>query len=532
MKIRLFISSLPILATGILALFFSACANELDISPINPQADLEFSKDEVFAKIYATLGTTGQQGPWGDGDVAGIDEGTSAFYRLISTLNELPSDEILCSWNDVGIPEMNFMNWGSSHSMIEGLYGRLMFDVTICNHFLTLTAEDEHSETLRQRAEVRFIRALNYYYLMDMFGNPPFVETVSSKLPEQIERADLFAYIERELKDIERDMYEPTEAPFGRADKAALWLLISRLYLNSEVYTGTARWREALQYAEQVINSGYRLCNEYEHLFMADNDENPEAVQEIILPIRQDGINIRTYGGSLFPIASTRTSGMVPWGSTEGWGGMRARKALVEKFFPHGDAPVGASKEEMMAAAGDRRALFYSGGYIQDNGVRDKNCTLTITNVNDFKEGFSIVKWSNNRSDGQAAQDPQWADTDIPFFRLAEAYLTYAEAALRCGENVEQALVLVNHLRERAGAQPLEVLTLDDVLDEKCREFYFEGQRRIDLIRYGYFTSATYLWDWKGGKASGTGVSEDYNLFPIPVSDIINNSNLKQNPGY
>lgn len=259
MKNRSFISSLPMLAIGIFALLFSSCANELDISPINPQADLEFSKDEVFAKIYATLGATGQQGPWGDGDVAGIDEGTSAFYRLISTLNELPSDEILCSWNDVGIPEMNFMNWGSSHSMIEGLYGRLMFDVTICNHFLTLTAEDEQSETLRQRAEVRFIRALNYYYLMDMFGNPPFVETVSSKLPEQIERIDLFAYIEKELKDIESDMYEPTEAPFGRADKAALWLLMSRLYLNSEVYTGTVRWSEALQYAASIPVTAYAM---------------------------------------------------------------------------------------------------------------------------------------------------------------------------------------------------------------------------------------------------------------------------------
>ena len=90
----------------------------------------------------------------------------------------------------------------------------------------------------------------------------------------------------------------------------------------------------------------------------------------------------------------------------------------------------------------------------------------------------------------------------------------------------------VNLLRKRAGATELVTLTLDDILDEKCREFYFEGHRRTDLIRYGYFTSGTYLWDWKGGQSDGVAVDTNYNLFPIPVSDIINNPNLKQNPGY
>lgn len=516
----------------LLVFLFSSCANELNIGPINPQIDLTFSKEDVFAKIYATLGHTGQEGPYGNGDVAGIDEGTSAFYRLIVTLNEFPSDEVLCSWNDVGIPEINFINWGSSHNMVEGLYGRLLFDVTICNHFLEQTEGFSDSETVRQKAEVRFIRALNYYYLMDLFGNPPFVQKVSTDLPLQIERSNLFVFIENELNDIEADLFEPTQAPFGRVDKAALWLLLSRLYLNAEVYTDIPKWGEALKYADKVISSGYGLCSNYEYLFMADNGENAETRKEMILPIRQDGIKIRTFGGALFPIASTRASGMVPWGTSEGWGGVRARKALIDKFFPYNNAPVGTSKEEMMVAAKDRRALFYSGGYVNDEGNRDRDCTVNITNVNNFKEGFSIVKWSNNRSDGKAAQDPQWVDTDIPFFRLAEAYLIYAEAAVRLGQNEDEALRKVNLLRKRAGATELVTLTLDDILDEKCREFYFEGHRRTDLIRYGYFTSGTYLWDWKGGQSDGVAVDTNYNLFPIPVSDIINNPNLKQNPGY
>ncbi len=525
-KLRLFTKLL------VLACLLGSCANELNIGPINPQVDLTFSKENVFMKIYATLGHTGQTGPYGNGDVAGIDEGTSAFYRLIVTLNELPSDEVICAWNDVGIPEVNFINWGSSHNMVEGLYGRLMFDVTICNHFLEKTDGTDDQETIRQRAEVRFIRALNYYFLMDLFGNPPFTEKVSADLPAQIQRTDLFVYIENELKAIESDLFEPTKAPFGRIDKAALWLLQARMYLNAEVYTETPQWNEALAYADKVIGAGYGLCDEYEHLFMADNDENASSRKEMILPIRQDGIMIRTFGGTLFPIASTRASGMVPWGSSEGWGGIRARKALVNKFFPAGNAPVGVSKEEMMEVAKDRRALLYSGGYINSNGDQDRNCTVEITNVNNFKEGFSVVKWSNNRSDKKPAQDPQWADTDIPFFRLAEAYLIYAEASLRSGQQTDEALKKVNTLRRRAGATELAKLTLNDVLDEKSREFYFEGHRRTDLIRYGYFTPGTYLWDWKGGEANGTAVSTNYNLFPIPISDINNNPNLKQNPGY
>lgn len=504
-----------------------SCVNDLDISPINPQASASFSQDEVYAKIYATLSLTGQQGAAGNGDVAGVDEGSaSPFYRMILTAYEYPTDEVICSWSDSGIPDFYQMNWGSSNLPLTGFYSRLMFDVTLCNHFLEQTDALTDEKTIRQRAEVRFIRALNYYYLMDAYGNPPFTEIVSlTEDPKQIQRADLFAYLETELKNIEDDLVAPRNGEFGQVDQVCVWMLLSRMYLNAEVYTGTAKWGEAITYANKVIGSGYELADNYADLFMADNDENEDAMKEIILPLRLDGANARSYGGAQFAIAATHTAGMTSWGTSEGWGGVRARKALVNKFFPNDDAPLLVNEIQMVAAAGDDRALFFS-------GTEDNTRTLEINDPYTFKQGFSIAKWTNVRSDGQPSHDATWVDTDVPFFRTAEAYLTLAEATLRNGGSQKDALNAINVLRRRAHAEELSSITLDEILDEKAREFYFEGQRRTDLIRYGYFTGVDYLWDWKGGVKNGTSVNSQYDVYPIPSSDINVNENLVQNKGY
>lgn len=509
-----------------LTLSVTSCVGDLDVTPIDPSVTQEFNQDGVFAKIYATLALTGQEGPAGNGDVSGIDEGTSAFYRLLFTVNEYPTDEAICSWSgDVGVPEMNSISWGSSHPMLTGLYGRLYFDITLCNHFLEMTADQTDEKSIKQRAEARFIRALNYYYLMDIYGSVPFTEVVAVEPPQQIARADLFNYIESELEAIEADMFDVAEAPYGRADKAANWLLRSRLYLNAQVYTGTPQWNEAADYAEKVMNSGYTLAPVYSHLFMSDNDGSStvnQAKQEIILPIFQDGVQTVSYGGSLFLVGATHVEGMSNWGTTEGWGGVRARKALVEKFFPNSDPPMDADETGMTAAAGDDRALFFAGG----------DRTLEITDVYTFKEGFSVAKFSNLRVDGGQTTHAKWTDLDIPFMRVGEAYLIYAEATLRAGGSSSVALTTINNLRARSNATALDAISLDEILNERARELYFEGHRRTDLIRYGYFTSNSYIWDWKGGAAAGTAVSSIYNLCPIPSTDLNANPNLVQNPGY
>lgn len=507
------------LMAGLLSL--GSCTDDLNVTPIDPSLSSDFEQDNVFYKIYATMALTGQKGPDGNGDVSGIDEGTSGFYRLIWNLNELPTDEALCAWGDVGIPDLNFGDWSASHNQVEGLYNRLFFDVTLCNHFLEKTEGLTDAKTVRQRAEVRFMRALNYYYLLDMFGNVPFALQVSTTAPTQIKRADLFNFINSELAEIEPDMYEPKQAPYGRADKAANWLLRSRLYLNGEVYTGNAHWDEAASYAKKVIDSPYTLVDNYRYLFMADNDAGSpnNAKDEIILPIAANSTSTRSWTTSFFAIASTHMMDMPDFGMTDGWSGNRARKALVEKFFPNG-VPGNADLTDL-STVGDERALFFA-----------KDRTMEITAVDQFTQGFSVAKFTNKAVDPNYPTDSKYPDTDIPFLRTAEAYLTYAEASLRAGGNQAEALDAVNTLRLRANAELFTSIDLDKVLDEKAREFFFEGQRRTDLIRYGYFTGSTYMYDWKGGAINGQTVPSRANLYPIPTSDIIANGTLTQNPGY
>ncbi len=529
----------------------TSCVNDLNVTPIDPSSIQTFDQDAVFAKVYASLALSGQQGPSGKGDLSGVDEGTSSFIRLIWNLNELSTDEAICSWGDPGIPELNFNKWTASHDQVNGIYARFYFGVSLCNLFLQETASMTDAKTVKQRAEVRFLRALNYYYLMDLFGNVPFTEVVSLDPPKQISRADLFAWIETELKTIEPDLSAPRTGSYYRVDQAADWLLLARLYLNAKVYTGTANWSDAKIYAKKVMDSGYTLNPSYAQLFMADNagtfdNSTNTAPQEIILPVACDGVQTRSWGNSLFLIASTHTTGMPGWGTTQGWGGNRARAALAKKFFPNGltnddlSGQIIKTKDGksdsiyngniLPLKAGDKRAMFW-GWDVADSKSTDP---VTIVNYAIYKQGLSVTKFTNLRFDGKSTSDPLYTDSDVPLFRVAEAYLTYAEASFRLGDDPTIALTTINQLRDRtSGSAPaLTSINLSGILDEWSREFYFEGRRRIDLIRFGDYGGSDYTWDWKGGTATGTKFSSIYNLFPIPSSDMNVNPNLTQNPGF
>ena len=499
---------------------------------------LPFVQDITFQKMYSTLGLTGNQQPAGDGDVANMDEVTTSFVRQIWNLNELSTDEAMCAWGDTGLPELNFNQWTTTLDQAKGLYKRLYFNISVCNHFLIKTAVFSDANTHRQRAEARFLRVLNYYYLLDMFGNVPFTE--SETLPvttPQIQRANLFNYLNKELAACESTMYSPkaSDKTYYRVDVTANWLLRSRLYLNAEVYTGTARWDSAAIYSKKVIDSGYTLCPVFRQLFMADNAGTVDgstvnkAPNEIIFPVYCDGVNATSWGSSLFLIASTRTNGMVNWGSNAGWSGNRARAALVKKFFPTGSTFFTDASDlttAILASMKDARALF---------DKKSVSSSLDITTTSNFREGYQVIKYTNVRADGGTTSDPQFVDMDIPLMRAAEAYLNYAEAVTRGASAIfgYAAVDAVNALRTRAGAPVFSTLTLQNIIDERAREFFFEGYRRTDLIRFGQFGgSSSYVWDWKGGVAAGTNFNPYRNVFPIPQSEIDANSNLIQNPGY
>ncbi|MGL5957042.1 MAG: RagB/SusD family nutrient uptake outer membrane protein, partial [Phocaeicola sp.] len=375
------------------------------------------------------------------------------------------------------------------------------------------------------RAEARFLRALYYYYAMDLFGNIPFITELSDKNPPQATRKEIFEFIEKELVGYGSEagcleaMKEPRTNTYGRVDKAAGWLLLARLYLNAEVYTGTPQWEKAVENAAKVIASPYKLSTEYRNLFMGDNNENG-AQNEVLLPILQDGVDTQNYGGTFFLIASTRSEDMGESNTSENWAGNRARHDMMKKFFPNGTAPE-KNENEMIAAAQDKRALFF--------GEKRK---IAVDTVSIFTNGYSCAKFTNLRTDGEKGKDNKFVDMDFPLMRLAEAYLTLAEAKTRLGK-LGEATSAIDALRTRAGANKKDQYTLDDICDEWSREFAFEGRRRMDLIRFDKFGgNNNYMWEWKGGIKEGTNFNKTKNIYAIPTREIEANSNLTQNPGY
>lgn len=539
----------------------TSCINDLNISSIDPQSSSSYGDMELLAKIYGTLGLTGQRGPAGNGDISS-DEGESGFYRTTFNLQELCTDECVWAWQtDADIPQITNIEWTSSSPRVQWAFQRLAFDVTLCNFYLTNTEEKaEDPQYKLYRAEVRFLRALHLWYFLDLWGKAPFKTTYDIyELPVEKAGKELYDWIDRELTEIEPQMAEVGEfnnsSNFGRADRGAAYMLHARLALNSEVYTNGAvkDYQKAIDYCN-LLEGKYELSTAdkngytgYEQVFMADNDENPQAMKEIILPIRQDGVKTKCYSGSNYLVSSTRITGMPYMGTNNGWSCNFARAALVKKFFSNlDDCPLatekapdnsteadiialdeaaGTTTKDVQRKANDDRALFYSGC---GGGLR----SIEFEQITGFNSGLSIVKWSNIRTDGAPTSHVEFPDVDIPLIRYAEMYLTRAEAKYRLTGDPQQARADIEVLRNRAGASTPATITEQFIIDEWCREFYMEGRRRSDLNRFGLFTGDKYIWDFKGGVAEGKSVADYFKVYPIPADDIRGNENLSQNEGY
>ncbi len=509
--------------------FFVSCNKDLNHLPTNGlTADSVYSTPQGYtlalAKVYGSYAQTGNNGS-GSGDIQGIDAGTSDFFRLFWCAQELSTDEAVISWGDAGIQDFHFMNWSSSNQFTQGLYYRSMYQITLANDFIRQASDanlasrgitgSDADNIKTYRAEARFIRAYQYWVLMDLFGNPPFVTEKDQigDIPKQIKRKDLFDYVVSELKAIEPDLKAPMTNEYGRADQAADWALLSRIYLNAPVYADTTDYNDAVTYAKKVIDAGYSLTSNYDWLFLADNYKN---TNEFILTINYDGTHTQGYGGTTFLTHAPVGGSMTPskYGINGGWAGARTTKNLPNLFPDYtGDM--------------DTRADFYTNGQ-----------SLEINDITSFTDGFAVTKFKNITRDSANGSSLDYSDVDMPIFRLPEMYLNYAEATLR-GGNGDKALALqyINNLRERAygnasGDINAGDLTLDFILNERGRELYWEGYRRTDLVRYGEFTSSSYLWPWKGGVKSGTGVQSYRNIYPLPLTDVQANPNLVQNPGY
>ena len=506
----------------------TSCVQNLDVEPHDENKVMDFDQDAVFSKCYATLALTGQQGPAGSGDVDDIDEGTSAFIRMVWELQEFPTDECWVGWNDPGLPEVRTITWNSLNQLVQGLYYRFYFNITLCNHFLE-NATDA-GEGVDQKAEVRFLRALNYYYLLDMFGGVPFADKVNAQKKPQYTRVQLFEWLEAELKDLEQALPETRKNDF-RVDKYAAKMLLARMYLNSEVYTGNPQWQKASDYAKEVMNGPHKLhtnslggvYSAYQEMFMGDNYRVlGGASGEGLLNIYQDGINAQCWGGSTFLVAACRDKNVyVNPATSEGWSGFRCSPEFVAKWTDLSkSAQILKNEFDMPKELGDDRAIMCS---VLNTGVpvvtpdsldNTADSIKTRGNMGGFYEGWSLLKWTGRYIENPLGEDitvqphgTQFPDTDVPFMRVGEAYMTYAEAQFRLG-NAAEAQSAIQALRDRANNKQAFTVNEQFLLDEWCREFYAEGRRRIDLVRFGKFAGpeADYHWEGRGGKASDEGI--------------------------
>ena len=547
---------------SMLCMGFVSCADELNIKSVDPLNHQTYTVEGLLAKQYATLGLTGQKGPAGLGDISG-DEGETGFIRTVFNLEELMTDETLWAYQaNEGIAQITSMDWDKDNARVNWAYQRLSFNINQYNFFIT---EQSGSLSEDKIAEVRFLRALNYYYFLDLYRKAPFKDTFDSNLPTEKSGKELYEWLDNELTTIEPLMAEVgaynTAKDFGRADRGAAYALHARLALNSAVYTdGQIKdYQKAIHYCDEIINSGkYDLSrvaksgySGYQQLFMGDNDCNPDARKEIIFPIRQDGVKTRSYAGTSYLVNASTITGM-PYASTsDPWKCLFARVDLVKKFFPNGDIPKatdedllsnpskdqviakdnekGISTADVVAQAKDDRALFYMG----IGGCSDKARTLTPGDaITGPLNGASFVKWTNLHADGTAQHHQNFSDTDFPMFRLAEIYLTRAEAKYRLNGS-QDGLADILEVQDRANRQ-IKASSVDEqtLIDEWCREFYMEGRRRSDLVRFGLFTGSKYLWSFKGGSENGQGIPPKFDIYPIPGDEMKNNPNMTQNPKY
>ena len=327
----------------------TSCHDDLNLSPIDPDS---FTQQDVFAdvatakgglaKLYASLALTGQSGPDGDADIADIDEGFSQYTRMMFNLNELTTDHAVVGWGDPGLPNLHGMTWSGGNDFVEAMYSRLAQEVSFTNSFI-LNAEPltDNADVQIFIAEARFLRAYAYYNLMDLYANVPLLTEISTELPQQSSRADIFAFLESELLEIQDQLMASGSNEYGRVDQAAAWALLSRLYLNAEVWTGTPRYSEAVTFSNNVINSSYSInMNDgngngtaYDELFLADNNTNG-AQNEFIFALNFDGLNSQTWGGTTFLVHAAIGGNMDPteFGVNGGWGGYRTTKNLVRQF--------------------------------------------------------------------------------------------------------------------------------------------------------------------------------------------------------
>ena len=503
-----------ILTGLIIAVFFNSCMN------LEPEVFSDVLKDDYYktpeqfstmlANAYSQLageyGYVYREGYW--------------------SMQQYTTDEVAVptrgtDWDDNGVPlAMQQHTWEYNTRDINNGWSFVYGGVTKCNDVLDqiriIKGENESeydNVTKAGIAETKALRAFYHLLAMDLYGNVPIVESSDADL-KQSTRQEVYHFIEKEILD-NLDYLQPIYS-YGRVTRGVGEMILAKLYLNAEVYTGTPQWQKCLDMCNAILDGGYgyQLDANYFNVFKANNENN----REIIFPVVFDAVKAP---GNMFHLMTNHYVTQEVYGfSTLPWNGPCAHQALYDSYDDH-DA---------------RKAQWFVGPIKNTNGE-----TLTYTISNDLKNQPAIIRsyisatvdpTKKNTFDGARFHKFELeygighhANSDFPIYRLADVYLMKAECLMRLnGGNATQAAVdAINKIRTRTGigGYTTATLTLNELLAERSRELAWEGHRRPDLLRFDKYYDDWGIYDWGIYKRHEIrGINRDVNkvskLFPIP----------------
>ncbi len=499
----------------------TSCVGDLDLGPNDPNKKTGLTTvdewDGFLGRLYGNL--------YRDDVISTSDGGAGTFTRAHFNLQEIVADEVFISekWNDPGYQPLNKNTWSSDNEWIYAAFAREFFNVKMCAEFISsmndggsafLLENGYDQEEVESRiGEAYGLRALSYYYMIDLFGRGPWVDetSVTGSIPPTYGRKELFDAIVAELTaNIER-IKPAARQQYPRMTREAAYMVLAKLYLNAEVYTGTPMYKECADALQKVVGTGIELAPEYKYLFCASNDKYV-GNGEILFAVAQQQGRMETWGGTTYLTAGAYIETvpkevLASLNYHDAWSGLRIRPELSRSLKD------------------DPRRLIYEGTFQED--IPD----LAAYDVNSC--GYMLIKYTNTTEEdyfneaGETNNNVGMSNTDYPMLRLADAYLMLAECQLR-GVDCN-GLEYLNKVRRRAGLPDVAALTENTILTERMNELYCEGHRRSDLVRFGRYTGSAYVWSWKNGVYEGGSIVPERALFPIPTKYV---TTVGQNPGY
>lgn len=499
-----------------LTLGMTSCVGDLDVTPDDPNTKLSLSTREeylgVLARAYGGLVL--------EGGISVEDGGAGVYTRQLYNQEELTTDNAIIglNWNDGGVHEIGYSIPGKDNHWGYEMYSRINYQIALCNEFLRAIENGKEfftdAEISAMKAEIHVLRGLSYYHMIDIFGKGPWTteESLVGAIPPTYSRSELFDAVVKDLKEYAPQVTPAASQEYGRLSREAAYMLLAKLYLNAEVYTGTPMWQECADACKQVVSTGITLAPEYKYLFCATNSKYV-GNGEIIWGVPQ-GPNTTCWGGTTYLAISGYNSTVDItkygyFGNATAWDGQRVTPELSRAL-----------------ASNDKRRLIYEGTFQED-----------LADLSSWPAdgcGYMCIKFVNtdesdyyNEHTTVHCEAANQTDIDFPLFRLADTYLMLAECQLH-GVACD-GLNYYNLVRTRAGLAPVGSFTADDLLKERQCELYWEGHRRSDLIRFGKYTGSSYNWQWKGGVYEGTALASYRDLMPIPAQF---EATLGQNPGY